>query len=93
MKPSDPLDPLLRSWNPEAPTEEGFRQAVWSRIASQAEEAGNVTRRGFGFRPVAMAAAAAVVLGFSLGFLIPGAAPEAAHEAYFERINPLAEVQ
>ena len=91
MKPSDPLDRVLRSWKPDVPADEGFREGVWSRIASQAEEGDTLVRRGIGFRPVAMAAAAAIVLGFSLGIVIPGGAPERGHEAYFERINPLFE--
>jgi len=92
MKPNDPLDSLLKNWQPDAPVPADFRETVWTRIAAQAGAHGSVVVGNFAARRAWMAAAAAVVLGFALGIMTPPtASPEdSAREAYFVRINPLA---
>ena len=91
MKTNDPLDSLLGSWSVEVTEGPEFRDSVWSRIAVQAEGGGGVISIHSGLRQVMLASAAAVVIGFSLGFLTPGDSSDAAQDQYFARINPLSE--
>jgi len=98
MKSTDPLDSLLGAWKPEANVREDFPKLVWSRIATRMDEEERSAglfpgARRSGFAQAVAAVAAAVILGFSLGFLAPESSEEAAREAYFTRINPLAEVR
>ena len=92
MKLNDPLDSLLGSWRVDLPKGQDFHDSVWNRIASQAEEDEAVIPMRSGLRPAVMASAAAVILGFSLGFLTPGGSSDAAKDEYFARINPLSGV-
>jgi len=91
MKSKDPLDSLLETWQPKPPVPANFRDAVWTRIAAQADTPGTTATGNPASRRVWLAAAAAVVFGFALGILTPPEAspPDSAREAYFTRINPL----
>jgi hypothetical protein len=89
MKPNDPLDSLLQTWSVEVTEEKAFHDAVWRRIAAQAESGGNVISMSSGLRQALLASAAAVIVGFSIGVLTPADSVESSQNKYFARINPL----
>ena len=93
MNEKDPLDSLLGSWQPGAEAPGDFQKSVWTRIASHAGTGSGALKVFPWARRALLASAAAVVLGFSLGFLTSNKGADVEQEAYFSRINPLTRVQ
>ena len=93
MRSPDPLDQLLRAWNPPPDGPGDLHRQVWHRIAATADETGGANVRSFRARVAALAAAVVVVTGFGLGFLTGQGSVDRDRDAYFNRIDPIALAQ
>jgi len=92
VKPQDPLNRLLETWNPTAPVPDTFQAGVWARIAA-ADGSAAVANIGSGWRAILLAAVATAVAGIFLAHLLETAPGPTARDAYFARINPLAQTR
>lgn len=93
MRSPDPLDQLLRSWNPSPDVPGDLPRQVWHRIATAGEVADDTGVRSIRGRVAALAAAVVVIAGFSLGILSEHQSVERDRDAYFNRIDPIAQAQ
>ncbi|MEQ1851842.1 MAG: hypothetical protein ABMA01_09655 [Chthoniobacteraceae bacterium] len=92
MKPHDPLDDLLATWDPETPEEPAFHREVWHRIAAAPDELSWAEKfLNWWMRPRRLigTALACICLGSALGFFDALQQRGRARDAYLSAINPL----
>lgn len=92
MKSNDPLNNLLKIWNPTPKVPDTFLAGVWARIPA-AEGQLAASRLGSGWRAPLIAAVAMAIAGIYLAHLMEFKADSNGRDAYFARINPLAQTR
>lgn len=90
MKSNDPLNTLLKAWNPTPKVPDSFRAGVWARIPAVEGELA-ASKVSPGWRAPLMAAVAMAIVGVFLAHLVESKADANGRDAYFARINPLAQ--
>ncbi len=92
MKSNDSLNSLLKTWNPAPKVPFTFQAGVWARIAAVEGQAA-IPRIGSGWRAPLMAAVAMAIIGIFLAHLVEAKSGPTGRDAYFTRINPLAQTR